>query len=363
MRTAFVRVLFGVVPVAVTVALVVFEIHTNALALDMRVAYWPAASRLLHGASPYAVTRHDIAIGWAFVYPALSAVVFAPFAWASNALAQVLWALALLACVPAVLYALDVRDFRVYGVTLLWLPVFVGWQGGNLTLPLTLAVALTWRWRARPMPAGLLTAAAISLKPFVWPLGLWLLATRRWRAAAWALVWGVVINLISWAIVGFNEIGVYLHLSSEVTHALWMSGYSMMAVAHHLGLRRTAAEELLIVVSAVVAACVLYVGLLKRRERDALVLAVLLMLLASPLLWSHYFALLLVPLALSRSRLSPVWVVGLLMWPMPPRKPVHGWEEVLAWSLTAICIAVALSRRPGGMEGRDELWAHGPQPA
>jgi hypothetical protein len=169
-----------------------------------------------------------------------------------------------------------------------------------------------------------------------------LLATRRWAAAAWALAWGALVNLLAWALVGWGAIHTYLHLSSEVTSALWRGGYSMLAVAHHLGLARADGEILLLATSALATGLVIYLGAVKRRERDALVLAVALMLLASPLLWSHYFALLLVPVALCRPRLSPVWALPLLMWPMPPRWPVVGWEELLAWGLTGAMLASLL---------------------
>ena len=344
-RRATEHSLFGVVPIVATVALIAFQFNINAVAVDFHVAYWPAANRLLHGFSPYVVTRAQIAGGTAFVYPALSAVVFAPFALLSRGIAQVLYMLIGIACVPATLRVLRVKDWRVYGVAMLWLPVFVGWQSGNVTLPLALMIALAWRYRDRPLVAGLLTAAAISLKPFVWPLGLWLLATRRWKAAAWALAWGAGINLIVWALVGFSEIHTYLHLSNEVTNALWRGGYSMLAVAHHLGLGRTSGEVLLVVCSAVAAAGVIYAGAVKRDERGALMLAILLMLVASPLLWSHYFALLLIPVALYRPRLSAVWALPLLMWPMPPRQPVFGWEELLAWGVTAAML-VGILRAP-----------------
>jgi alpha-1,2-mannosyltransferase len=191
----------------------------------------------------------------------------------------------------------------------------------------------------------LLTAAAISIKPFVWPLGLWLLATRRWKAAAFAFAWGLVINLLSWAILGYDQIHRYLELSKQDTDALWRGGYSMLAVAHHLGFGRTVGEGLLLVVSAVAAAAVIYLGAVRRRELDALVVTVTLMLVASPLVWAHYFALLLVPLALRRPRLSVIWALPLLMWPMPPRQPVYGWEEVLAWGVAATCLGLTMRRR------------------
>jgi hypothetical protein len=352
MRRAAEHALFGLVPLVALLALLDFQFKLSAIVLDFRLAYWPAANRLLHGLSPYLVTNHQLAAGTAFVYPALSALAFTPFALLGRSAAEVLYMLGCIACIPAILRTLAIRDWRIYGVVVLWLPVYDGWSSGNVTLPLTLLVALTWRHRNRPLAAGLLTAVAISIKPFVWPLGLWLLATRRWKAAAWALGSGVVLNLLAWGIVGFNEIHVYLRLASEVTNALWKDGYSVLAVAHHLGFGRGVGEGLLLGASLLAASAVVYLGAVRRRERDALVLAVLLMLLASPLIWAHYFALLLVPLALCRPRLGVVWALPVLMWPMPPRQPVHGWEEALAWGVAAICLMVALTSR--GNEDRDE---------
>jgi hypothetical protein len=337
------HLLFGLVPIVVTAGLIAFEFKVHAVAVDFRSAYYPAAVRLLHGRSPYAVTHHEILNGYAFVYPALSAVVFGPFALVSRIAGQLLYTAICIACVPATLRVLNVRDWRVFGITLLWMPVYAGWLSANLTLPLTLLIAVAWRYRDRPWVAGLVTAAAISLKPFVWPLGLWLLATRRWRAAGYALIWGLALNLVAWGVVGFNEIHAYLRLSGKVTDALWRSGYSVLAVAHHLGFGRGAADVLLLAVAAAAGLGVVYVGLFRHQEREAMVLAVLLMLVASPLVWTHYFALLLVPLALTRPRLAAIWAAPILIWICPPKDGVAGWQETLVWIVAGACL-LALPR-------------------
>ncbi len=341
------RAVFGLGPIVASLLLLAFEYKIHAVAVDFRSAYYPAVVRLVHGGSPYAATHHQIAAGRAFVYPALSAVAFSPSALLTRSAGQLIYTLICIACVPLTLWTLRVRDWRVYGVVFFWLPVYVGWQSGNVTLPLVLLVALTWRHRDHPVAAGLITAAAISLKPFIWPLGLWLLATRRFKAAGFAVIGGVVYNLLAWWIVGFGQVHTYLRLSGEVTDALWRGGYSMLAVAHHLGFGRSAGEALLLVASAGVGVGVLYYGWFRRSDREALTLAVVLMLVASPLVWSHYFALLLVPIALARPRLSLLWAVPVLMWPMPPTFAVVGWQVALAWFLTIVCVCSALvgSRR------------------
>jgi hypothetical protein len=337
------QMLFGFVPIIVTLALVAFELKAQPIAVDFRSAYFPAAVRLLHGASPYVVTHREILAGYAFVYPALAVVAFGPFALISRIAGQLLYTAICIACVPATLRVLNVRDWRVYGITLLWFPVYTGWLSANLTLPLMLLTALAWRYRDRPWIAGLVTVAAISLKPFIWPLGLWLLATRRWRAAGYALIWGLALNLVAWGVVGFNEVHTYLRVSSKVTDALWRSGYSMLAIAHHLGFGRGPADVLLLVVAVAVSLGVIYVGFFRRQEHEAMVLAILLMLVASPLVWTHYFALLLVPLALTRPRLTAVWAAPILMWVCPPKTAVAGWQEALVWIVACACL-LGLSR-------------------
>jgi hypothetical protein len=333
---------FGFVPLVFCLAWAVVLFRAHMTVVDFQSAYYPAAVRLLAGHSPYAATSLQVVDGGAFVNPALTALAFVPLGLVSGGSAQVIWMLACIACVPASLWVLDVGDWRLYGIAFLWSPVFDGWQTGNLTLPLVLAVALVWRYRDRPFVAGLITAAAISLKPFVWPLALWLLATRRFRATGWVLVWGAALNLVAWLAVGVGQIGTYLRLSARVTAALWHGGYAVPAVAGQLGLGRGAGEVLLATLALVLIVAIIVLPWVGQRQRDALVLAVLLMLVASPLVWNHYFSLLLVPLALTRPRLSLAWVVGVLMWPLPPRIPVYTWEQAIAWGATAVVIVSAL---------------------
>jgi hypothetical protein len=218
---------------------------------------------------------------------------------------------------------------------------------------LTCLVALAWKYRDRPAVAGLIAAVAISLKPFMWPLALWLLATRRWRAAAYALLSGVVTNLLAWAVVGVNQIGTYLRLSRQVTDALWRGGYSVLAAAHHVGFGRGAGEVLLVAGSLALAAGVVYLGSVKRREGEAMIIAVALMLVASPLVWSHYFVLLLVPLALARPRFDAVWFLPCAMWICPPAMTATGREVALAWLVAAFCVLTALRSGPVGERSAD----------
>jgi alpha-1,2-mannosyltransferase len=338
------QILLGLMPIVVLAweATVVFG-DPHRVAVDFHDAYYVAGSRLLHGGDPYAWTHNEIKAGIAFVYPAFSALFFAPFALIATGAAGVVFTLVCIALTPLTLWVLGVRDWRIYGVALLWLPVFSAWETGNETILLVLVAALVWRYRGNPVVAGVLTAAGISLKPFMWPMALWLLATRRWRASWYGLAAGLLINLASWSLVGFGKIGVYLHDSGLDTSHSWRAGYSVAAALGHLGFGRGFADVITILVCAALAAAIVYVAFVKRRERQALTLTVILMLAASPLVWVHYFALLLIPMALERPRMCWLWVLPVLMWVCPPSWHVHIWQEALAW-LLAGTIFVALSR-------------------
>ena len=72
-------------------------------------------------------------------------------------------------------------------------------QTANLTLPLLLALAAIWALRHRAVLPGLVLALTLATKLFLWPLFVWLLATRRYRAAAASAAATAVLVAGSWA--------------------------------------------------------------------------------------------------------------------------------------------------------------------
>ena len=351
------QVLFGLVPLVFLIAVARYVLSGPNSAVDFRDAYWVAGQRLLHGSSPYVWTTAQIKDGVAFVYPALSALIFAPFALLPIGAGAYLATLFAILTTPAILWILGVRDWRVFGISLLWLPVFGAWQSANETIFLVAMVALVWRYRDNPLVAAVLTAIAISLKPFIWPLALWLLVTRRWRASAYTLLFGAAINLVSWSLLGWNQVRAYLHAAGLDSHYAWRAGYGVAAIGSHLGFGHSVGTALTVFVSIALAGAIFYAGFVKRRERQALTLTILLMLAASPLVWSHYFALLLVPVAIERPRLSWLWLPPVLMWlwACPPSLYVHGMQEAAAWVLIGT-MSVALVRAGGTRRPQSPAW-------
>jgi uncharacterized membrane protein (UPF0136 family) len=77
-----------------------------------------------------------------------------------------------------------------------------------------------------------------------------------------------------------------------------------------------------------------------RRDRDviALTLALAASLAASPIVWVHYFLLLLVPLVLTRPRLSPLWFVPFAYAPLGESAWPAGDAGKLALAFAATCV-------------------------
>ncbi len=332
--------LFACVPAIFTIVAIAIFHSIHQFAGDFHKEFWPAGLHILNGQTPYLLSHAQVANGIAFPYPALTGLVMAPFALLSRSVSEVLFTLICFAALFAILRVLGVRDWRLYGLVLLWAPVMNAWQSANLTLLLALGLALMWRYRDRPAVAGLCVAVVISLKPFVWPAGVWLLATRRWRATGHAILYGAVINGIAWAVLGFNQIGRYLHDASQVSGEFFRHAYTPIALLLHLGATTSVADGIGVVLAVAALIVCVWLGL-RGRELAALTLAIVVMWLASPVLWMHYFALILVPLAIARPRLEPVWALPIVLIVCGSRS-TQAWQIVLVLLVMSALVVAAL---------------------
>lgn len=316
-------------PVLVTVGLFLEYSAAHQVAVDFHHDFWVAGSRVLHGLNPYDWTRKQIAALACFPYPAPAALLFVPFSLLRRGVSDLMFVTLLLTACLTALRVLNVGDWRVYTLVLLWWPVINAWQTANVTLLLVCGIAAVWRYRDSPAVAGCLTALMLSTKPVVWPLVLWLLITLRFRAAVYGLALTLLLNVISWTVLGFGEIPAWWHLISLQMDVLSRQGYGLIALAMHLGAGRAAGTALQFVITAALA-----VGCIRlarsRREREAFAVAIALMLTSSPLVDNHYFALLIVPLAIARPYLCPAWILPLLLW-ICPATGVTGWQAAMAW--------------------------------
>jgi alpha-1,2-mannosyltransferase len=294
-----------------------------------------AAEAVLHGRSPFPpATAAGVAGFDKFVYPPSTALLFAPLAGLPLRVAQVVMLVLAVACVVAALRLLGVGDWRCYGVAVMSAPAVNSLALGAVTPLLLVGVAAGWRYRERAGISGLVTGVTTVGKLFLWPVGLWLLATRRLLATLVAVAFAAGLVLVGWAVIGFAGFRSYPHLLRELARAEEGTSYSPVAL---FGLSGSSAGLL----TAALAASVILAVFLGSRghdgDRRGLTLAVIGSLVATPIVWLHYFLLLLVPIGLYRPRLSPLWFAPVLLW-LTPAAHSHGvtWHIALALGITAL---------------------------
>jgi alpha-1,2-mannosyltransferase len=325
----------------------VWMIVKNALghefAFDVRYAFVPAARAVLHGASPYSgVTSRAVRHGVAYLYPPLAAYLFVPFTFLPHVVAGVIATLLVAATVPATLLLLGVRDWRCHAVAFLWVPVIAGLQSANLTLPMVLGLAVVWRYRDRRMVVALVGGLLVALKLFFWPLFIWLVATRRYRAAAVGAAATAAFIFVPWAGIGFAGLRQYPHLLSTISRDEGARSYSVAALAHFV----IPSWGVAVGIETALGVAVLSLAFVAGRrglDRNAFALAILGILVFTPLLEIHYLALLLVVVALYRDRLSAAWLVPLLMWGAPEKNNGSGLARVHVLLVVAAVLVLTFS--------------------
>jgi hypothetical protein len=187
----------------------------------------------------------------------------------------------------------------------------------------------------------------VSIKLFLIPLFLWLVATRRYAALIRASVIAFVISAGAWVAVGIDELRQYEHTLRAFAATAQHRGYSVISLLTQQGIGQTAAYAIALIVAGVV----LVAGLRTRprvremfaRERVALSACIGASLVGSPVMESHYLSLLLIPLALARPRLGVAWVLPLVMWLAPIDHPA-AWQRVLVLGVGGAILTLTLRR-------------------
>jgi hypothetical protein len=321
------------VPAVLTVWGLINTARTHAFAVDFHNFYWASGHDVLHGRSPFPPPTSD-AVFLIHTYPAgpyaaPAVLFFAPFGLLPVWLAEAIFTGILIAAIFFALRLVGVRDWRCYGAAFLWAPVASGIQTANLTLLLTLGVAVLWRIRHRIVASALLVGALVSLKFFLWPLLVWLLATRRYAAAAWSLVSAGVITFGTWGLLGFSGLRDYPHVARIFTRYYETSSYTPFAFLTKLGAPSPVARYAGLSLGVLALAAIVVAARRNRSEAAALALAIAAALLWSPVVWLHYFALLLVPLAVLNPTFSLAWLLPAILWVCPVGAAPTAWKFAL----------------------------------
>jgi len=317
-----------------------------------------ASRAVLHGGSPYvAADPHALAQNDKFVYPPVTGLFFAPFALMPLEAARVLMLVAVTVSIPVALRLLGVTDWRCYGLALLTAPFADALSIGALTPFLLVGAAVAWRYRDRPFVAALACAVTAVSKIFLWPLGLWLIATRRVRTGALCTAAAFALLIVGWAVIGFQDLGSYPHLLRVLSDVEAGNSYSLVGL---LGVAGTGATVVSVLLAATVGGLIIAAARGRDGDARAFAIAVAGSVLAAPVLWIHYFVLLFVPLALFRPRLSPLWFAPLAFWVTPfAHSDGVAWRIVVALSVAAGVSGIALvrSRRQSRVAVQEPLLA------
>jgi hypothetical protein len=321
------------------------------LAIDFHRSFRPAAEAVLSGRSPYPPpSLESMAQRDAFVYLPLGAFIFAPFVVLPAYAADLVVTLLMVLLSVAALRVAGVRDWRCYGIAILSPAMLSAFQTANLTVPLLLALAAIWSLRRHAILPGIVLALTLATKLFLWPVVVWLVATRRYRAAvaSAATTAGLVVG--GWAVIGFAGLGDYPALLRVLAAALERDSYTIFALASDLGAPELVARGVGIAVgTATLAGC----WILGRRgdDRRSFTLAIVAALLFTPIVWLHYFALLLVPIAIVHKRLSLLWATPLLLW-LFLQGFGNGTTFQTAWTLGVAAVTSVLVLRAQSTDAR-----------
>jgi alpha-1,2-mannosyltransferase len=343
---------------ALLILVVGFAAGHGSFLYDFQGGLYDGARDVLHGRNPYptAYLHHQASVARAGgtpqtvlylpVYPPAPLVATVPLALLPYAVAGVLFWLASAAALVLALRLLDVSDWRCYGLAFASWPVQHGLLLGALTPLLVLGSAVLWRYRSSVWLPASAAAAMIAAKLFPWPLAVWLLVTRRFRAALLSLVLAAGATVFAWAVLGFQGLRDYPRTLGDLSFVSEPQGVSLVSLLRFLGASSGLARALALVAGAALLALAWRLARAPAGERRAFGLAVVAALVASPMVWPHYLALLIVPVALLSPRLSALWLVPLLTY-LAPTDQLRGRAWVFVPYLGVIALVGWLSAAEG----------------
>ena len=331
-------VFLGMVPLAVLIFGAVDVFRGKSLGVDFRRELYPEAKLIGDWTNPFPSPDADLSGGASRIFTVTAALLATPLTLLSVEGASVIFVVVLLGALSATLWVLGVRDWRVYGLVVIWPTALAALQTGTLTILLGLLIAIAWRYRDRAYVPGLAIGFAIALKLFPWPMLVWLVATRRFRETGLAVAVAVASVLL---VLPFTTLGAYAHLMNSLGNDFSPQSYNIIGLLSRSGLAGLATAKLVADGVGLVVLAIAYA----RRSFPITLAAVLLL---SPIVWNNYFELLLIPLAISRPRLAPIWFLPLVMWGCPGTGIyVRTWHIVVGLAVLTVTTLFAELHRSG----------------
>jgi hypothetical protein len=342
----------AIMPVALLGIGAVAVAHHGNLGIDFRGELYPEAKLVLHGHDPFPRPNADLSRGASPIFPIPAALLATPLTLLPVGAAAALFVALSLVALGATLWLLGVKDWRVYGLVALWPATIAALQTGNLTILLVLLVAVAWRLRERPVLSGLAVGVAIALKLFLWPLVVWYLALRRWSSAAVAAGTGVAALLL---VLPLASLASFVHLMRNLGDTFGGHSYNPVGLLVQSGATGVHVAQLVALAAGLAVLAVAY-------RRRSLPWSIAASLVLSPIVWLHYFVLLVVPIALARPRLAPLWALPLVMWVCAGTAGDVRWWHVVVGLATLAAVTVTAEKRPASADLRKGAAPHERRP-
>jgi len=360
------------VPVG-SIALLVFMLGLvlasagNTLGYDY-TCYAGAARHLLDG-QPIYDNAFSISVGTCpetYTYPPAFAVALVPWLLFGGAAAGA-WCVAMAACFLAGVALLpvrrDVRWLVVIVAALDW-PLLYAVKLGQVEPLLFLGFAAAWRWMDRPSVVGVATALGALVKVQPGLLGVWALATRRYRAAAVAVAVTLAVAAAATVFTGPGAWATYADLVRGLS-GTFSGGHNFApgAVAHQAGAPDALATAVQLG-SVVLAAVALLAALRWASPVASLQVTIVVSQLLSAPLRDHYAVLLLLPVAWLVNR-GRTWaaLIPLLGWislfafadEASPSWPAAASIPLTFFGVLALVLWEAHRERRGAPSGRGDI--------
>jgi len=303
--------------VAVTITSVI-RLVANGMRQDFAWFYWSSIA-LLKGRPMYQYPNLN---------PPHFAFVTLPFTAAPLGWALAAWAATMVICltVSSVIVSRElhwrptVRDVCMMAASA---PIALALATGQNTWILVLGMTLGWRAlrHNRQTEAGIWFALVTSIKPFLWPLGLWFILRRMWRPLTAWIITGAVVLSAGIAICGAQAYRDWFTTGGFVAWYEDQWNVSILGLASRLARTgRVPVHNMPLLVACLTvlgAIGLLALSLWRRRAPDVeLGPVILAACLASPLAEVYYVALALGPVIARLRKKLPAWspILLLFLW-------------------------------------------------
>jgi hypothetical protein len=155
------------------------------------------------------------------------------------------------------------------------------------------------------------------------------------------------VLLVAWLVVGLSTLRGYPALLSALTKVEGSFGFSTYALTIRLGLAPAAARMAIIVVLCALFGAALRLAQSRGGDAQVFAIAVVACLVTSPIVWLHYFALLIIPIAILSPTLSWAWFLPVATWFFAnPNRPAATWK-IIAGQLVILAVLWLAAKRAG----------------